>query len=146
VFPQRRWLSLSQSCCGALPQTKLKVWLKGADAESDADLSEITGFASSAGVVEGKARVLKLLKEIVDIEPGGNPSLCIYEPLMGSHIHQDKRSCYRYWWITSHAAIVCREYGIPSVTGTGIATTAIKTGDVLKVDGGTGEVTVLERA
>ena len=33
-------------------------------------VSEIKGFASSAGVSEGPARVLKLLKEIVDLQPG----------------------------------------------------------------------------
>ena len=48
--------------------------------------------------------------------------------------------------LTSHAAIVCREYGVPSVTGTGIATSVIKTGDTIRVDGETGVVTILERA
>jgi pyruvate,water dikinase len=45
--------------------------------------------------------------------------------------------------IMSHAAIVCREYGLPAVTGTGFATAKIKTGMKLRVDGNTGEVTVL---
>ena len=35
----------------------------------------------------------------------------------------------------SHAAIVCREYGLPAVTGTGSASTTIKTGQRLRVDG-----------
>jgi pyruvate,water dikinase len=43
----------------------------------------------------------------------------------------------------SHAAIVCREYGLPAVTGTGNATTSIKTGQMLRVNGSTGEVTIL---
>ena len=30
----------------------------------------------------------------------------------------------------SHAAIVCREYGLPAVTGTGFATSTIKTGQI----------------
>ena len=38
----------------------------------------------------------------------------------------------------SHAAIVCREYGLPAVTGTGSASTTIKTGQRLRVDGSTG--------
>jgi pyruvate,water dikinase len=41
---------------------------------------------------------------------------------------------------------VCREYGIPSVTGTGLATQVIKTGDIIKVDGETGVVTIVEKA
>jgi pyruvate,water dikinase len=44
----------------------------------------------------------------------------------------------------SHAAIVCREYGLPAVTGTGFATTQIKTGQRLRVDGNTGAVTLLD--
>ena len=114
---------------------KVKGWLKGADAESDADLSEITGFASSAGVVEGKARVLKLLKEIVDIEPGEILVCASTNPSWAPIFTRISAAVTDIGGLTSHAAIVCREYGIPSVTGTGIATTAIKTGDVLKVDG-----------
>jgi pyruvate,water dikinase len=41
---------------------------------------------------------------------------------------------------------VCREYGVPAVTGTGVATSVIKTGDIIKVDGDTGVITVVERA
>ena len=48
--------------------------------------------------------------------------------------------------LTSHAAIVCREYGVPSVTGTGFSTQVIKTGDIIKVDGDTGVVEIVKRA
>ena len=44
----------------------------------------------------------------------------------------------------SHAAIVCREYGLPAVTGTGSATTTIQTGQRVRVDGNSGTVTVLD--
>ena len=44
----------------------------------------------------------------------------------------------------SHAAIVCREYALPAVTGTGNATTTITDGQLLRVDGDTGKVTVLD--
>jgi pyruvate,water dikinase len=43
----------------------------------------------------------------------------------------------------SHAAIVCREYGVPAVVGTGRATVEIKTGDRVRVDGTAGTVTLL---
>jgi pyruvate,water dikinase len=43
----------------------------------------------------------------------------------------------------SHAAIVCREYGLPAVTGAGTATTAIRTGQRIRVDGNSGTVTIL---
>ncbi len=44
----------------------------------------------------------------------------------------------------SHAAIVCREYGLPAVIGTGFATQLIKTGQYVKVDGNKGLVEVLK--
>jgi len=44
----------------------------------------------------------------------------------------------------SHAAIVCREYGMPAVTGTGTASSEIRTGQRLRVDGNTGTVTILD--
>jgi phosphoenolpyruvate synthase/pyruvate phosphate dikinase len=43
----------------------------------------------------------------------------------------------------SHAAIVARELGIPAVVGCGNATTRLRTGDRVRVDGANGTVTVL---
>jgi pyruvate,water dikinase len=43
----------------------------------------------------------------------------------------------------SHAAIVARELGIPAVVGCGNATTRLRTGDRVRVDGGQGTVEVL---
>ena len=40
--------------------------------------------------------------------------------------------------VMSHAAIVCREYGLPAVVGTGRATAQIKTGQRIRVDGSDG--------
>ncbi len=44
----------------------------------------------------------------------------------------------------SHAAIVAREYGLPAVVGTGTATSKIKDGQRVRVDGGRGVVTIIE--
>jgi phosphoenolpyruvate synthase/pyruvate phosphate dikinase len=41
----------------------------------------------------------------------------------------------------SHSSIVAREYGIPAVMATGIATRRIHTGQMLTVDGTAGTVT-----
>jgi pyruvate,water dikinase len=43
----------------------------------------------------------------------------------------------------SHAAIVCREYGLPAVTGTAFGTTQIRTGQRIRVDGTNGTVTLI---
>ncbi|MDW6064657.1 PEP-utilizing enzyme [Streptomyces sp. FXJ1.4098] len=44
----------------------------------------------------------------------------------------------------SHAAIVCREYSLPAVTGTGSASARIVTGRRIHVDGTVGTVTILD--
>ncbi len=124
---------------------KVQEWLKGVSAEEARDLSEIKGFAASAGVNEGPARVLKLLKDITNLRdgeilvcPNTNPSWApVFAKIRGAVTD--------IGGLTSHAAIVCREYGVPAVTGTGIATVGIKTGDIIRVDGDTGVVSVLER-
>jgi pyruvate,water dikinase len=42
-----------------------------------------------------------------------------------------------------HAAIVCREYGVPAVVGTGFATQTILTGQRVRVDGDRGEIAIV---
>jgi pyruvate,water dikinase len=45
----------------------------------------------------------------------------------------------------AHTAIISREYGLPAVVGTGFATVAIRTGDLIEVDGFNGIVRVIEK-
>jgi pyruvate,water dikinase len=125
---------------------RVKEWLQGIGTPTDTDVSEIKGFASSAGVAEGPARVLKLLKDIVDLQPGEilvSPST---NPSWAPVFTNIKAAVTDIGGLTCHAAIVCREYGVPSVTGTGLATAVIKNGDIIKVDGDTGVVTIVKRA
>jgi phosphoenolpyruvate synthase/pyruvate phosphate dikinase len=42
----------------------------------------------------------------------------------------------------SHGSIVAREYGIPAVMGTGVATRRIRSGQTVTVDGAAGTVTL----
>ena len=48
--------------------------------------------------------------------------------------------------LLSHSAIVAREMGIPAVVGVRGATGAIRTGDVVRLDGGRGTVQVVTPA
>ena len=48
--------------------------------------------------------------------------------------------------ITSHAAILAREYNIPCIIGTKIATKVLHDGDLVEVDADNGVVRILERA
>jgi pyruvate,water dikinase len=125
---------------------KVKEWLKGVDVTAAGDVSEIKGFASSAGIVEGPARVLKMLKDIVGLQPGEILVCPSTNPSWAPVFTKIKAAVTDIGGLTSHAAIVCREYGVPSVTGTGFSTQIIKTGDIIKVDGDTGVVTIVKKA
>jgi pyruvate,water dikinase len=48
--------------------------------------------------------------------------------------------------VISHGAIAARELGIPCVINTRDGTRLLRTGDLIRVDGSTGVVTVLDRA
>lgn len=121
----------------------LSEWLKGA--ESGKDTKELKGFASSAGVVEGPARVVKSLDDIVLLKEGEILVAPTTNPSWAPVFTKIKAAVTDIGGLTSHAAIVSREYGLPSVTGTGVATSVIKTGDIIKVDGTTGIVTIVKR-
>jgi pyruvate,water dikinase len=124
---------------------KVAEWLKGVAVVPE-KVTEIKGFASSAGVVEGKARVLKLLEEIVTLKEGEIMVCPCSNPAWAPVFTKIKAAVTDIGGLTCHASIVSREYGLPAVTGTGIATSVIKTGDTIRVDGDTGLVTILKRA
>lgn len=119
-------------------------WMKG-EGVAGKDITEIKGFASSAGVAEGAARVLKLLEDIAQIQVGEIMVAPTTNPSWSPVFTKIKAAVTDIGGLTSHAAIVSREYGLPSVTGCGYATQVIKTGDIIKVDGSTGVVTIVKR-
>jgi pyruvate,water dikinase len=124
---------------------KVQDWLKGV-AVVPTEVTELKGFASSAGVVEGKVRVVKRLEEITTIQQGEILVCPTTNPAWAPIFTKIKASITDIGGLTCHAAIVCREYGVPSVTGTGFATNVLKTGDTVKVDGNTWIVKILKRA
>ncbi len=124
---------------------KVREWLKGVVVKPE-EVNEIKGFASSAGVVEGPARLLKLLEEIVTLKEGEIIVCPTCNPAWAPVFTKIKAAVTDIGGLTCHAAIVCREYSLPAVTGTGVACSVIKTGDTIRVDGDTGVVTILRRA
>ena len=115
-------------------------WL-GADGDSPDN--ELTGMAASPGTVEGAARVIFGPDEIGDLEEGEILVAPITAPSWAPVFPRIQACVTDIGGMMSHAAIVCREYGVPAVTGTGFGTDTIKTGDRIRVDGSTGKVTIL---
>jgi pyruvate,water dikinase len=94
-------------------------------------------------VVEGIARVLMTVNEIGQIRQGEILVCAVTAPSWGPVFGKIAAAVSDIGGTMSHAAIVAREYGMPAVVGTGRATTRIKTGDRVRVDGDRGIVTIL---
>ncbi|MGH9038393.1 MAG: PEP-utilizing enzyme, partial [Acidimicrobiia bacterium] len=114
------------------------------DDEAGADGSEITGVAVSAGVVEGRVRVV--LDPSEPLEPGEILVCETTDPSWTSMFLVAAGLVIDIGGTLSHGAIVARELGVPCVINTRVGTRALHTGDLVRVDGGAGRVEILERA
>jgi pyruvate, water dikinase len=122
----------------------LKKWQAGpVEGESQ---DEIQGSPGSSGVVEGKARVLKNVEELADLREGEILVATTTSPSWAPAFVKIAGCVTDVGGPMCHAAIVCREYGLPTVVGTGKGSSLIKTGDLIKIDGDTGKVIIVERA
>jgi pyruvate,water dikinase len=114
--------------------------------KADAHVTELTGFPASAGTYTGRARVMLSAMELFELEDGEilvteatSPNWTPAFAIIGACVCDGGGSL-------THAATVSREYGIPCVVGTSVATMRIKSGDLIEVDGSKGTVKILERA
>jgi pyruvate, water dikinase len=123
-----------------ITRESLDAWL---NAESGPDSDELRGFAASSGVVEGPACVVKSVEEISRVRPGDILVCQITNPTWAPIFQKIAGAVSDIGGSMSHAAIVAREFGLPAVVGTGTATSRIKNGQRIRVDGGRGIVTIL---
>jgi pyruvate,water dikinase len=107
------------------------------------DTNELIGAAASPGTAEGPARVVKTVDQIADVREGEILVCTITSPAWAPIFSKIRAAVTDIGGVMSHAAIVCREYGLPAVVGTGRATSQIRTGQTIRVDGSTGVVTIL---
>ena len=104
----------------------------------------LKGMAASPGIVEGVARVIMDADDLSEIQQDEILVAPVTAPSWGPIFGKIKATVTDIGGMMSHAAIVCREYGLPAVTGTGSASTTIKTGQRLRVDGNKGTVMILD--
>jgi pyruvate,water dikinase len=123
-----------------ITRESLETWLQ---AGGDGAGNEIKGFAASSGVAEGPARVVKSVEEIGRLQQGDILVCQITNPTWAPIFQKIAGAVSDIGGSMSHAAIVAREYGLPAVVGTGSATSRIKDGQRIRVDGGRGVVTIL---
>ena len=118
---------------------QVQQWL-GAD---EGDANQLKGMAASPGVVEGKARVIMGPEALDELQQGEILVAPVTAPSWGPVFGKISATVTDIGGMMSHAAIVCREYGLPAVTGTGAASTKIKTGMTIRVDGSNGLVEIV---
>ena len=105
---------------------------------------ELEGIAASPGVAEGPARVITAVDQLDEVQTGEILVCPITAPSWAPVFCADRGAVSDIGGIMSHAAIVSREYGLPAVVGTGFGTKRIKTGQLIRVDGDNGVVTILD--
>lgn len=114
----------------------------GAGPQDNRDGPVVKGIGASPGTYSGIARVIDSTEDLGRLEQGDvlitaatTDSFNIVLPLLGAIVTNAGG-------LLSHAAIVGREYGIPSVVGTRNATERIADGTPVTVDGTTGDVRI----
>jgi pyruvate,water dikinase len=121
---------------------RVQEWLH---ASREAD-ETIHGIAGSPGTVEGTARVIFDVDQLADVQDDeilvASFTQASWTPVFGriAGVVTDAGG------VMCHAAIVAREYGLPAVLGTGLATKRVATGDRIRVDADSGTVTITARA
>jgi rifampicin phosphotransferase len=111
--------------------------------EPGGDASVVIGIPANGGVVEGVARRIARIDDLLDLEDGeiviaastGEAFNAVLHLVGGIVTDHGSHAC--------HAAIVAREMGFPCVVGSVNATRRISTGDRIRLDGSKGEVTIL---
>lgn len=100
----------------------------------------LTGAPASPGIGTGVVKILKGPKEISKVKSG---DILVAEMTSPDYVPAMKKAhaiITNKGGMTSHAAIVSRELGIPCVVGTKEATHKLKDDDIVTVDGSSGNI------
>ncbi|WP_028596808.1 phosphoenolpyruvate synthase [Paenibacillus assamensis] len=102
----------------------------------------IIGLAVSAGVIEGRARVI-LQMEDAALEEGDILVTAFTDPSWTPLFVSIKGLVTEVGGLMTHGAVIAREYGLPAVVGVEHATKLIKDGQRIRVHGTEGYIEIL---
>jgi phosphohistidine swiveling domain-containing protein len=109
------------------------------------DLEEVSGLSAYPGKVKGKVRVILDLSSLKGFKTGEILVTPATSPEMVSIFKKAKAVVTDEGGLTSHAAIISREMGVPCIVGTKLATLVLKNGDLVEVDAERGEVRKIKK-
>ncbi len=118
----------------------------GEGPQTSPEPQELRGAGASSGVARGPARVLRSLDEAGRLHAGDVLVTATTTPPWTPLFARVAALITDTGGILSHAAVVAREYRLPAVVGTGNATTSIKDGQIVEVDGSTGTIRIVSPA
>jgi pyruvate,water dikinase len=110
----------------------------------DTNIRVLHGIAVSPGTVTGKARVITQPDDGRHVEPGEILVAPVTNPAWTPYFLTAAGVVMDMGGVLSHGAIIAREYGLPAVVNVGPASKIIQTGQLLRVDGDCGVVTILD--
>lgn len=117
-------------------------WLESSGPGVDGDT--LYGLAGSPGTVEGPARIVQEVSELERVQEGDILVCPATSPAWSPVFALTAATVSDVGGVMSHTAIVCREYGLPAVVGTGRAVTTLQDGQRVRVDGDKGVVNILD--
>jgi phosphohistidine swiveling domain-containing protein len=110
---------------------------------SGASADVLTGVAASAGVATGPARVILHSDTDEQVQPGEILVAPFTDPGWTPYFLPAAGIVMEQGGLLSHGSIIAREYGLPAVVNVPRATQILRTGQILRVDGNRGTVTML---
>jgi pyruvate,water dikinase len=111
----------------------------GADADPDGDVA-LTGLGASPGKASGPARIVRKLDHLDKVSEGDVIVAEMTTPDMVPAMKRAAGIVTDEGGMTSHAAIVTRELGVPAIVGTGNGTEVLRDDETVSIDGETGTV------
>ncbi|MBI2780875.1 MAG: hypothetical protein HYX55_03630 [Chloroflexi bacterium] len=102
--------------------------------------SGLRGIAASPGRATGPVRVIRSASEFDRLQPGDVLVAPITTPAWTPLFATAVAVVTDTGGVASHSSVVAREYGIPAVVGTGDATSRLRDGQIVTVDGAAGIV------
>jgi pyruvate,water dikinase len=116
--------------------------IAGAYRRDDVPAGALVGLAVSAGIVEGRARVILDMAE-ADLEAGDILVTAYTDPSWSPLFVAIRGLVTEVGGLMTHGAVIAREYGLPAVVGVEQATRLIRDGQRIRVNGTDGYVEIL---
>jgi pyruvate,water dikinase len=114
----------------------------GAYRRDDVPAGALVGLPVSAGIIEGRARVIHDMAE-ADLEPGDILVTAYTDPSWTPLFVAIAGLVTEVGGLMTHGAVIAREYGLPAVVGVEQATRLIRNGQRIRVHGTDGYVEIL---